>query len=55
MRGLDAPAELTGLLREVVVSGVDDPAAALQEAMDMAGLSAEFDAQGQLTGFSETP
>jgi hypothetical protein len=55
MGGLGAPAELTGLLREVVVSGVDDPAAALQEAMDMAGLSAEFDAQGQLTGFSETP
>lgn len=55
MRGLDAPAELTDLLRRIVVDGVADPAMALQHAMDMAGLSAEFDAQGQLTGFAETP
>jgi len=55
MRGLDAPAGLTNLLRRIVVDGVEDPAAALQEAMDMAGLTAEFDAQGQLTGLSQTP
>lgn len=55
MRGGHSPTELTDPLRRIVMDGVADPASALQEAMDMAGLTPEFDAEGQLTGFAETP